>query len=182
MEPTLEEMTALFERSNRVFLSGEASNIVNGTSERCLCGALMLRLRGMLDQTAFSGYYVDIEYNRNQGGMLKTIVNGSEGVVPITCDLIIHSRGENLLRDNLMAIELKRNTHSKSDRDSDKLRLKCLTKDSFDDVWSYDGTTLPEHVCRYILGVYYEINKDRRTAQINYYAKGRMIHQYSVPF
>lgn len=38
--------------------------------------------------------------------------------------------------------------------------LKEYMKKGFamnDDIWSFDGKALPEHVCRYILGVYYEI-------------------------
>ena len=45
----------------------------------------------------------------------------------------------------------------------------------FDDVWSFGGKALPEHVCRYVLGVYYEINYKRKSIRIEYYRKGRMV-------
>lgn len=37
-----------------------------------------------------------------------------------------------------------------------------------------DGTALPEHVCGYLLSVYYEINIQETTVQIEYYCKGRL--------
>ena len=70
----------------------------------------------------------------------------------------MHSRGNHIEQDNLIAIEMKKSNASEEEKQKDKDRLKALTKDSFDDVWSFDGTTLPEHVCRYLIGIYYEIN------------------------
>ena len=48
----------------------------------------------------------------------------------------------------------------------------ALTKDSYDGVWSFDGRTLPEYVCRYILGVYYEIKYSERRILLEYYHRG----------
>ena len=62
--------------------------------------------------------------------------------------------------------------------DPDRKRLKLLTKVSFDDIWSADGRSLPEHVCGYVLGVYYEINYRRKEILIEYYYKGEMIKRY----
>lgn len=140
----------------------------------------MLHLRNALDVTDYKRYYVDIEYNRNRDGKLKTIVAGHPTPISICCDLIVHSRGEILAQDNLIALEMKRNTYSRDEKDKDKLRLKCLTKDSFDDVWSFDGKHLPEHVCRYVLGVYYEINRDSRKIAIKYYVKGKLHKEEQV--
>jgi hypothetical protein len=55
-----------------------------------------------------------------------------------------------------------------------------LTKNFFDDVW--DGKGLPEHVCRYILGVYYEINYYREYILIEYYRQGAMVKDYRKKF
>ena len=41
-------------------------------SERTLCGALMIEIHEELKRTKFSDYFVDVEYNRNIGGKLKT--------------------------------------------------------------------------------------------------------------
>ena len=76
---------------------------------------------------------------------------------------------------NLIAIEMKKSTALRLEKAKDKERLIALTKDSFDDVWSFDGKVLPEHVCRYILGVYYEINFHRQSIIIEYYRKGSRV-------
>ena len=125
--------------------------------------------------TKFAGYHVDVEYNRNKGAIktiYKTIKSSHEQVIPISCDLIVHSRGEIVKQDNLIAIEMKKSTALRLEKAKDSERLIALTKDSFDDVWSFDGKVLPEHVCRYILGVYYEINFHRQSIIIEYYRKG----------
>ena len=67
---------------------------------------------------------------------------------------------------------MKKSNRSKKEKDADKKRLKALTKNSFDDLWSFDGTSLPEHVCRYKLGVYYEINYRKHTILLEYYYHG----------
>lgn len=178
----LDDMIAVFEAANKSFLEMESENILLGVSERSLCGSLMLYLRSVLDQTDYKQYHVDIEYNRNKDGRLKTIINGNPTPITICCDLIVHSRGQIVTQDNLIALEMKRNTHSKDEKDKDKIRLKCLTRDSFDETWSFDGTTLPEHVCRYVLGVYYELNIEKRQLDIKYYVKGKLAKEYKLKF
>ena len=51
----------------------------------------------------------------------------------------------------------------------------ALTRDTFDDMWSFDGKTLPEHVCRYEIGVYYEIDFKKRIIQLEYFKKGQPV-------
>ena len=43
---------------------------------------------------------------------------------------------------------------------------------AYDGVWSNDGTTHPEHVCGYRLGVFIELNNTTRTAHIEYFMGG----------
>ena len=137
----------------------------------------------MCSSDLYGNYFVDIEYNRNKGGKLKTIVNGSETPVAITCDLIVHSRGTITSQDNLIAIEMKRSSHLQSEKNKDRLRLKCLTRGTFDnDIFSYDGKVLPEHVCRYILGVYYELDSRNRKATIEYYVNGEINGRSGIAF
>lgn len=69
---------------------------------------------------------------------------------------------------------MKKSTNRNSEKIKDKNRLIALTKDTFDNVWSFDGTSLPEHVCRYKLGVYYEVNISRREVYVEYYKKGEL--------
>ena len=90
----------------------------------------MVELHEALKKTKFSDYFVDVEYNRNIGGTLKTLkktIRGlDEQIVTINCDLIVHSRGQNILCDNLIALEMKKSTGRKVDKDNDRNRLECL--------------------------------------------------------
>jgi hypothetical protein len=178
----LTDMITIFETANESFLKTETDSILLGVSERNLCGSLMLHLRNALDGTSYRQYHVDIEYNRNKHGKIKTILNGNSTPISVCCDLIVHSRGEIAVQDNLIALEMKRSIHSRDEKAKDKIRLKCLTRDGFDDVWSFDGETLPEHVCRYVLGVYYELNTESRRIEIKYYVKGKLFKEYRVRF
>ncbi|GLC90066.1 hypothetical protein [Lysinibacillus piscis] len=178
----IQEIVRIFEKASRNFLQEQSTFILSGVSERSLCGELMKYLAREISETNFSKYHVDVEHNRNEGGKLKTIKNGKEIVIPITCDIIVHSRGENIKQDNLIAIEMKKSTNNKVEKDKDRERLIALTKDSFDNLWSYDGKTFPQHVCRYQLGVYYEINFIARHVVIEYYMKGELQKNYIVGF
>lgn len=180
---TYDKMVDLFEKSNERFLERDKSLFINQVSERTLCGALMLHIDRILhDDRNLVGYYVDVEYNRNAGAIktiCKTIKGPDMKVIRINCDLIVHSRGEIKKQDNLIAIEMKKSAAPKTRKDKDRDRLVALTKDSFDDVWSFDGKSLPEHVCRYLLGVYYEIDFRKRLIHIEYYHKGSLVKEYT---
>ncbi|HDR3492160.1 TPA: hypothetical protein QCN73_003641 [Bacillus wiedmannii] len=174
------ELKNLFESANNKYLAGQKKLIKSEVSERTLCGQLMLYLNNEKEKTLYKQYYVDVEYNRNVNGRLKTIKDGEGEIITINCDLILHSRGENLVQDNLIALEMKKSNGRKSEKEKDRERLKALTRQSFDNIWSYDGQSLPEHVCRYILGIYYEINISRMEAQVEYYRDGKLFFNYSI--
>ena len=162
---TYDELVSLFEEANLAFLQAEHSLFRTEVAERTLCGALMLHIHDIIkEDDSYSGYYADVEYNRNAGGIKtirKTTRGQQEEIIPINCDLILHSRGENV--------------------DQDRERLIALTKDSFEDVWAWDHN-LPEHVCRYVLGVYYEINYRQKEIHIEYYRRGELVRSYSNYF
>ena len=174
-----QEMVNLFERANAAFLKHDKALFVNQVSERTLCGALMLHIHDIIARDKrFAGYHADVEYNRNKGAIKtirKTIKGPDFEIIPINCDLIVHSRGEIVEQDNLIAIEMKKATAPRADKEKDRERLIALTKDSFDDVWPFGEKALPEHVCRYVLGVYYEINYKQKSILIEYYRKGRKV-------
>lgn len=177
---TLDEMIQLFETANNSFLNGDYELFESGVAERTLCGSLQKHINNIIcGNNYYFDYYTDVEYNRNNG-KLKTILNDDLNPINIQCDLILHSRGHHPEQDNLIVIEMKKSTRSAADKVRDRNRLRALTKDSFNDVWSFDGKTLPEHVCRYVLGVYYEINYARKTILIEYYAKGDIIKEYTI--
>jgi hypothetical protein len=179
---TFKEMSKLFELANNNFLTHDSELIDSKVSERTLCGTLMLYIRDLIrDKPEYYGYFVDVEYNRNKG-KIKTIIDGDYHVIVINCDLILHSRGQHPEQDNLIAIEMKKSKRPPKEKEKDRNRLIALTKDSFDDVWSFDGKTLPEHVCRYLLGIYYEIDYNTHKILIEYYSLGKMVNSYQKQF
>lgn len=93
-------------------------------------------------------------------------------IININCDVILHSRGNIIAQDNLIAMEMKKSNRPDEQKTSDKNRLRALTKDSYDDIWSFDGDTLPKHVCGYIFGFYLEINIQDRECLFECYEKG----------
>ena len=166
------KLQGLFKEATSNFFPGEINNILMGISERNLSGRLALYLDRLLEKYSLNEYFADPEYNRKQDGKIKTILDDEMNVVTINCDVIVHSRGENSERDNLIAIEMKKSTRPQEKKDSDRKRLRALTKDTYDDIWSYDGVVHPEHVCGYIMGIYMEINIEARNCLFEYYKKG----------
>lgn len=172
----------LFLKANKKFLEKDRKLLEDKVSERTLCGALMLKLYEILKETEYSNYYVDVEYNRNKGEV-KTIYNERAEVIKVNCDLIVHSRGESVMQDNLIAIEMKKIEQPFLEKEEDRIRLSCLTKDSFNNnIWSYDGKTLPEHVCRYKIGIFYEVNLRRMALKLEYYYKGKKVDEEEINF
>lgn len=183
---TYDQLKKMFLSSNQAFIRDDKDLLDSEVSERALCGALMLHLNRLMLQTeGFEGYYTDVEYNRNRGNIKtvkKTIKGPNEQIINVTCDLIMHSRGKHPELDNLIAIEMKKSNRPFSEKRDDKERLKALTKDSFDDTWSYDGITLPEHVCRYVIGIYYEIDFESKTINLEYYKQGNRVEKEQLIF
>ncbi|OCT16858.1 hypothetical protein A8709_00650 [Paenibacillus pectinilyticus] len=181
-----ERLIEIFEKANNNFIQSDLELLNSKVSERTLCGALMIHLYGVVKISEFSEYKVDVEYNRNKNGKVKThvkTINGPDDIiVKINCDLIVHSRGNIIDQDNLIALEMKKSNRKKQEKDDDRSRLVALTKDSYDDIWSFDGKTLPEHVCRYGLGVYYEVNYPKRVILIEYYKTGYKFKEYEIKF
>ena len=94
----ISDMMTIFNKANSSFLEIEANDGIHlGVSERSLCGSLMLHVRKALDESAYGNYFVDIEYNRNEGGKLKTIVNGCSGWVTVKNLRVRHTRQEDLV-------------------------------------------------------------------------------------
>ena len=51
---------------------------------------------------------------------------------------------KNVEQDNLICIEMKKSNRLEKQKVKDKNRVKILTKKSYDDVYLFDGKTLPE--------------------------------------
>lgn len=177
-----EELLEIFRIANQTFLEREVGNIQNGVAERNLCGRLAIYLSNNVENSNYSEYYVDPEYNRNYDGRIKTILDEEFNEIVINCDIIIHSRGENIAQDNLIAFEMKKSNRPNEEKDADRKRLRALTKESYNDVWSADGETLPEHVCGYIWGVYIEINCTTKEELIEYYQRGELVDSETLKY
>lgn len=167
----------LFDESINLFFAQETQNILDNVAERNLCGRLSIYLTQKLNERNINGYYADPEYNRKQGGKVKTILDNEMNIVPIQCDLIIHSRGQIIEQDNLITIEMKKSTRPENEKISDRIRLRAMTKNSYDNIWSFDGETHPEHVCGYQVGVYMIINIAERFCLLEYYQHGEQVYE-----
>ncbi|GIP17532.1 hypothetical protein J40TS1_31740 [Paenibacillus montaniterrae] len=182
----IKRLMEVFEKANNKFILSDLELLNSKVSERTLCGALMIHLYESIRESEFSKYKVDVEYNRNKNGkvktLMKTIKGANEVILNINCDLIVHSRGNIIEQDNLIALEMKKSNRKQQEKDNDRSRLVALTKDSYDDIWSFDGKTLPEHVCKYKLGVYYEVNYEKRVILIEYYKTGYKFKYYEIKF
>lgn len=165
-------LESLFLKSFERFLVAEADNILIGTSERNLCARLAFLLEDEARAAGLVEYYADVEYNRKQRGLVKTILDDQARVIPITSDLIFHSRGAFIAEDNLITVEMKRREHKEDEKQKDRDRLRAMTKPSFDDIWSADGKTQPEHVCGYVLGYFLELDADERRFLVEEYRNG----------
>lgn len=167
------DLVDLFLTANGHMIENNSALFYSDSSERSICGALMLSMHQCLRNTPFRKYYVDVEYNRNRGGLVKTIIDKNEVITNIICDLIVHSRGTFCEQDNLIAVEMKKATRNEVDKESDKNRLIALTQ-SENSSWNY-LEAFPEHVCRYILGVYYEISKKSDSIYLEFYRQGQKV-------
>jgi hypothetical protein len=162
----------LLHRALSEFFEREAEALIRGVNERNSCGRLAIYLDRVASEAGLAGYFADTEYNRKHGGQIKTILDGNRQVITINCDLILHSRGVNIAEDNLIAVEMKKANRPAREKAADRNRLRAMTKSSFDDIWSNDGTTHPEHVCGYRLGVYIELHSTDRVANLEYFMRG----------
>ena len=183
---TYDELRRLFYKANELLLQQDIELLNSEVSERALCGALMLHLnRLMMQDATYDGYYTDVEYNRNRGNIRthkKTIKGPCEQVIRITCDLIVHSRGKNSVQDNLIAIEMKKSATSKEAKDKDRDRLRALTKYRSENIELHTKGVVPEQVCGYVIGIYYEINYAKRKIFLEFYKHGSLFDKKAIDF
>lgn len=168
------DLVAIFETANKRLIKKDIGLFKEKVSERTICGSLMMRLKSVLWGTPFRAYNIDVEYNRNKDGTVKTVIDNQMVVTNITCDLIVHSRGSCIIQDNLIALEMKKAERLNAEKKKDKQRRIALTREG-NQVWCYDGKTFPKHVCRYILGIYYEISRNYDRVYLEYYRQGALV-------
>lgn len=163
----------IFKKANDRFWTENSRNIEMNVSERSLCSSFAQCLKEIMKEESIKGYYADTEYNRN-GCMVKTIINEEREIIEIICDLIVHSRGENVLQDNLLAIEMKKRENHR-EIEEDKKRLIIMTKDTYFGEIIFEE--LPRHICRYALGIYYNIDTQKREIELEYYEHGKKVRE-----
>jgi hypothetical protein len=176
-----EKLAKLFDASLAAFLAADFETILDGVSERNSCARLGVHMTALLPRFRLDSYLVDPEYNRNHGE-IKTFLAGEGQVIQLTCDLILHSRGRDIARDNLIAVEMKKFDRPELEKAKDRERLVALTKPSYDGIYSKDGVTIPEHVCGYQLGVFMQIDRHRRQILLEFFQNGARIGQANRQF
>lgn len=169
-----DQLRELFSSTLDEFLATEADSILTDCSEQMLCGRLAMILQRRTLEAGFSGYMADIEYNRNFEAKIKTIINEFYQVIPIRCDLILHSRGIKA-KDNLIAIEMKKQVHAEEARQRDRERLKAMTRPTYDNRWDPLSGDPPEHICDYEIGFLLILNRNNRSIRIEEYVGGRRV-------
>jgi len=177
-----QKLQSIFINAFSLFLEKENDNILMGTSERNLCARLACILETTTHAAGLTDYIADVEYNRKQGGRIKSIINDQMQEIKITTDLILHSRGKIIDPDNLIAFEMKRIDHKDSDLENDRIRLRAMTKSSFDDIWSSDGETHPEYVCGYKIGYLAILDASNRCFHMEEYSGGRHVNSFECSF
>lgn len=164
----------IFDESIKTFFLEERENILSEVAERNLCGRLSIYLTNALFNHDVKGYFADTEYNRKQGGKVKTVKLGQEKIVTIQSDLIVHTRGSIVDGDNFIAIEMKKSTRPEAEKIADRERLVAMTMKSYDGVWSSGDGTHPEHVCDYKLGVFIILDIKAESYILEFYQLGEL--------
>ena len=174
-------MKRMFSATLKEFLERDRESIIADVSEQMLCGRFATYLQINANNSGLKDYYADVEYNRNMG-RVKTILDEQMRVISIRCDVILHSRGHNVGRDNLIALEMKKAYQPAEEKENDRARLRALTKKSYDNIWSADGKTLPEHVCGYLLGYYLELDAQNARFLLEEYREGELYRSRNGKF
>lgn len=168
----------VFYNANKLFIKDNIRNIELGVSEVTLQGDFAQAFKDSLKEMKIYNYYSDINYNKNKY-FTKCIINEKMEYFDIFCDLIIHSRGESLEQDNLLAIEMKKKENRK-DRLKDIKRLEIMTSDSYIGEILFDE--LPPYICRYSLGIFYDLDVKRRQIKLDFYQHGELVKTQTIHY
>lgn len=179
-----ENMKNIFEKANQKFLIEQKDLLQKNVSERSWYNHLSNYIKQISKEYDIDDIYnADIEYNKNLGHV-KMILDDTDSYkeLKIQCDIIFHSRGKVINQDNLICIEIKKFTRPLEEKIKDKNRVRILTKDTYNDDIRLEMDVLPQYVCKYILGIYYEVNIKESKVYIEYYKKGILDDNYELSF
>ena len=158
------ELIGIFEKAKNKFLKEEKEIIKIDVNERTLSARLMFHLQTLLlseiYQESYKEYSVDCEYNRRKEIVkilpkeYRELEKKDKQIYP---DIILHQRNS---EKNLMIIEMKK-TYSLDEggKNENRDRLKFLT------------SLRKENKYKYLLGVYFEVNKFPDKCKIEFFVK-----------
>ena len=164
MNKEIFELMDIFEKAKNKFLKEEKEIIKIDVNERTLSTRLMFHLQTLLlseiYQESYKEYSVDCEYNRRKEIVkilpkeYRELEKKDKQIYP---DIILHQRNS---EKNLMIIEMKK-TYSLDEggKNENRDRLKFLT------------SLRKENKYKYLLGVYFEVNKFPDKCKIEFFVK-----------
>ena len=172
MNKEIFELMDIFEKAKEKFLKEEKEIIEINVNERTLSARLMFHLQTLLlneiYQENYKEYSVDCEYNRRKEIVkilpkeYRELEKKDKQIYP---DIIFHQRNS---EKNLMIIEMKK-TYSSDEggKNENRDRLKFLT------------SLRKENKYKYLLGIYFEVNKFPDKCKIEFFVKEKK-YDYSV--
>jgi len=172
MNKEIFELMDIFEKAKEKFLKEEKEIIEINVNERTLSARLMFHLQTLLlneiYQENYKEYSVDCEYNRRKEIVkilpkeYRELEKKDKQIYP---DIIFHQRNS---EKNLMIIEMKKTYSSdEGEKNENRDRLKFLT------------SLRKENKYKYLLGVYFEVNKFPDKCKIEFFVKEKK-YDYSV--
>lgn len=148
-----EELIDIFEKAKNEFLEKEKSIIKNDTNERTLTQRLAFYLELQLRKNIkYENYSVDCEYNRKEEDIKRLKFGKNTDKKEIYPDIIVHQRK---IKNNLIAIEMKKTTSRNTDKIKDIEKLEALTDRKND--------------YHYTLGIYFELDITDNNNIINFF-------------
>ena len=158
-EKLSKELIDIFERAKNEFLEKEKSIIKNDTNERTLTQRLAFYLELQLRKNIkYENYSVDCEYNRKEEDIKRLKFGKNTDKKEIYPDIIVHQRK---IKNNLIAIEMKKTTSRNTDKIKDIEKLEALTDRKND--------------YHYTLGIYFELDITDNNNIINFFVDGEEI-------
>lgn len=114
----LTDIERIINKSLDLLYSKDKKLFTNDLCERSIANKFGLYFYQIMQEEKFSGYDIDMEYNRHKAGK-KELPDWPNGAYP---DLIVHRRGNDI--DNLLIIEFKKWDSSKKDIEEDLKKLE----------------------------------------------------------
>ena len=158
-EKLSKELIDVFQKAKNEFLEKEKTIIKNDTNERTLTQRLAFYLELQLRKNIkYENYSVDCEYNRKEKDIKRLKFGKNTDKKEIYPDIIVHQRK---IKNNLIAIEMKKTTSRNTDKIKDIEKLEALTDRKND--------------YHYTLGIYFELDITDTNNIINFFVDGEVI-------